>query len=61
MESRNRIKYGSATEERNQALVAAIPFCGEYPGPRFENKFRSVNQMDGISKARGDKMVPVNL
>ena len=39
MESRNRIKYGSATEERNQALVAAIPFCGEYPGPRFEDKF----------------------
>ena len=22
----------------NQALVGAIPFCGEYPGPRFKNK-----------------------
>ena len=40
----------------NQALVGAIPFCGEYPGPRFENKFRSANQMDGISKAGRDKM-----
>ena len=45
-----------ATEGKNQALVGAIPFCGEYPGPRFEDKFRSANQMDGISKAGGDKM-----
>ena len=34
------------TEGGNQALVGAIPFCREYPGPRFEDKFR---QMDGIS------------
>ena len=27
----------------NQTLVRAIPFCGEYPGPRFEDKFRSAN------------------
>ena len=42
---------------KNQTLVGAIPFCGEYPGPRFEDKFRSANRMDGISKAGGDKMV----
>ena len=41
---------------KNQALVVAIPFCGEYPGPQFEDKFRSANQMDGISKAGIDKM-----
>ena len=40
----------------NQALVGAIPFCGEYPGPRFEDKFRSANQMDRISIADGGKM-----
>ena len=43
-------------QRENQALVGAIPFCGEYPSPRFEDKFRSANQMDGISKAGGDKM-----
>ena len=26
------------------------------PGPRFEDKFRSANQMDGISIAGGGKM-----
>ena len=40
----------------NQTLVGAIPFCGEYPGPRFEDKFRSANQIDGISIADGGKM-----
>ena len=40
----------------NQALIGAIPFCGEYPGPRFEDKFRSANEMDEISKAGGNKM-----
>ena len=45
-----------ATEGKNQALIRAISICGEYPGPRFEDKFRSANQMDGISKADGDKM-----
>ena len=45
-----------ATEEKNQALVGVIPFCGEYPGPRFEDQFRSANQMDGISIAEGGKM-----
>ena len=44
------------TEGKNQALVGAIPFCGEYPGPRFEDKFRSSNQMDGISIADGGKI-----
>ena len=39
-----------------QALVGAIPFCGEYPGSRFEDKFRSANQIDGNPKAGGDKM-----
>ena len=24
----------------NQTLAGAIPFCGEHPGPRFEDKFR---------------------
>ena len=45
-----------ATEGKNQTLVGAIPFCGEYPGPRFEDKFRSANQIDGISIADGGKM-----
>ena len=49
----NRVK---ATEGKNQTLVGAIPFCGEYPGPRFEDKFRSANQIDGISIADGGKM-----
>ena len=40
----------------NHALVGPITFCGEYVGPRFEDKFRSANQMGGISKAGGDKM-----
>ena len=40
----------------NQALLGAIPFCGEYPGPRFEDKFQSANQMNGIPKAGRDKM-----
>ena len=44
------------TEGKNQALVGALPFCGEYPGPRSEDKFRSSNQMDGISIAEGGKM-----
>ena len=44
------------TEGKNQALVGAIPFCGEYPGPQSEDNFRSANQMDGIAKAGGDKM-----
>ena len=45
-----------ATEGKNQTLVGAIPFCGEYPSPRFEDKFRSANQIDGISIADGGKM-----
>ena len=48
------------TEGKHQALAAAIPYCGEYPGPRFEDKFRSANQMDGISKAGEIKWLPVN-
>ena len=44
------------TEAKNQELVGAIPFCGEYPGPPFEDKFRSANQMDGVSIAGGGKM-----
>ena len=44
------------TEGKSQALAGAIPLYGEYPGPRFEDKFRSANLMDGISKAGGDKM-----
>ena len=44
------------TEGKNQALVGALPFCGEYPGPRSEDKSRSSNQMDGISIADGGKL-----
>ena len=44
------------TEGKNQALVGAITFCGAYPGPRFEGKFRSANQMEGILIADGGKM-----
>ena len=54
-----RITYNLQNEElegKNQALLGAIPFCGEYPGPRFEDKFRSAYQIDGISIADGDKM-----
>ena len=43
------------TKKKSQTLAGVIPFCGEYPGPRFEDKFRSANQMDRISKAGGDK------
>ena len=46
----------SIAEGKNQALVGTIPFCGEYLGPRFEDKFRSANQMGAISKDGGDKM-----
>ena len=49
------------TEGKNQALVGVIPYCGEYPGPLFEDKFRSANQMDGISEAGEIKWLPVNL
>ena len=35
----------------NQTLVGAMSFCDEYSGPWFEVKFRSANQMYGISKA----------
>ena len=38
-----------------------IPYCGEYPGPRFADKFQSTNQMDGISRADEIKWLPVNL
>ena len=37
------IKTEKSTEGKSQALVRAIPFCGEYLGPRFEDKFRSAN------------------
>ena len=50
------LKLPGSTEGKNQALVGAIPFCGEYPGSRLEDKFQSANQMDEISKAGGDKM-----
>ena len=49
------------TKEKNQALVGAIQYCCEYPGPRFEDKFRSANQMDGISKDDEIKWLPGNL
>ena len=39
-----------------QALVRAIPCCGEYSGPRFGDKFQSANQIDGISTVGGGKM-----
>ena len=45
-----------ATDGKKQVLVGAIPFCGKYPGPRFKDKFRPANQMDGISIADGGKM-----
>ena len=32
------------------------PGIGQSIGPRFEDKFRSANQMDGISIAGGGKM-----
>ena len=53
---KSRFYLWRRTEGKNQTLVGAIPFCGEYPGPRFEDKFRSANQIDGISIADGGKM-----
>ena len=41
----------SLTEGGNQTLVGPIPFCGEHPDTRVEDKFRSANQMNGISTA----------
>ena len=51
-----KINITRSTEGKNHALVGAIPSCSEYPGPRFEDKFRSSNQMDGISIADRGKM-----
>ena len=48
--------YCCETEGKIQALVGAITFCGEYPGPWFEDRFRSANQMDGTSIADRGKM-----
>ena len=48
-----------ANREENQALAGAIPFCDEHPGSRFEDNFRTVNQIDGILKAGGDKMAAI--
>ena len=53
---REIFKSGQVNKGENQTLVGAIPFCGEYPGSRFEDKFRLVNQIDGISIADGGKM-----
>ena len=55
------VRAGHSNEQsinrgENQVLVGAIPFRGEYPCPRFEDKFRSANKMDGISIAGGGKM-----
>ena len=52
----NPVNHENRQKGKNQALVRAMPFCGEYPGPRCEDKFRSANQMDGISIAGGGKM-----
>ena len=52
----NCLNNKGETKGESQALVAAIPFCSEYPGPPFEDKFRSANQMDRISIADGGKM-----
>ena len=51
LQGENVLLLDTLTEGENQTLVGAIPFCGEYPGPRFEDKFRSANQIDGISIA----------
>ena len=44
------------TEGKTRHWLERYQFCGEYPGLRFEDKFRSANQVDGISKTGGDKM-----
>ena len=48
--------FAPLTEGKNPTLVGTIPFCGEYPSPRFEDKFPSANQIDGISMADRGKM-----
>ena len=42
----NVFVLSAAKEGKNQALVKAILFCDEYPGPRSEDKFESANQME---------------
>ena len=42
-------------------MVEAIPFCGEYPGPRFEDKFRSAIKWMEFEKLAEIKWLPVNL
>ena len=57
------MQYSQINKNRgeDQALAGGIPYCGEYPGPGFEDKFRSANPMDGISKAGEIKWLPVKL
>ena len=55
------VRRNSIRQRENQALTGAIPYCGEYPGPRFEDNIRSANQMDGISKAGEIRWLPVKL
>ena len=45
----------------NQALVGAIPFCGEYPGPRFEDNFDQLIKWMEFQKLVDIKWLPVNL
>ena len=48
------------TDRKKQPLVGAIPFCGQYPGPRFETKFRSANQMEFFGKiVRFQPKIPI--
>ena len=44
------------TEGKNQALFRAIPFCGEYPGPRFEDNFDQPIKRMEFQIAGGGKM-----
>ena len=53
------INFAGPQQRGKPAIGWSDTIFSEYPGPRFEDKFRSANQMDGISKAGGDKMAAI--
>ena len=53
------LKNGKRGE--NQALVGAIPFCGEYPGPRLEINFDQPIKWMEFQKLAEIKWLSVNL
>ena len=44
-----------------KVLVGAIPFCGEHPGPRFEDKFDQPIKWMEFQKLAEIKWLPIDL